>query len=185
MAAALFVSRISLVFVFFGVHLPHIIQLVFNCPAGLAFFLTCTYHLLFECFNDISKALLSVQNAFGAFCCAPTMCSFLLWFLIGFSVSKVFWGCTKALKWYLQVGLVWCGFLFFFVCTLCGDFEHPARSAFFGKHLPCALFFGKVSGVNSVLSLTWFLFLKVLPLRLFFLVWWFVLFLFFLVSNIS
>lgn len=55
----------------------------------------------------------------------------------------------------------------FFVCTLCGDFEHPARLAFFGKHLPCALFFGKVSGVNSVLFLTWFLFLKVLPLRFF------------------
>lgn len=52
-------------------------------------------------------------------------------------------------------------FGFFFVCTLCG-FEHPACLVFSGKHLLCALFFGKVARVNSVLLLACFLVPKAL-----------------------
>lgn len=56
---------------------------------------------------------------------------------------------------------------FFFVCIL-WDFEHPAYLAFFGKHLLSAPFFGKVSGVNSVLFLAWFLVPELLLRHLFF-----------------
>lgn len=65
--------------------------------------------------------LLTVQNVFAAFWCASTMCSFLLWFLAGFSVSKVF---LELLRHFHGVYKLFksgvCFFFFFFKHPACG-----------------------------------------------------------------
>lgn len=94
------------------------------------------------------------------------MCSFLVWFLAGFSVSNTSLGVTKAFPWCFQVVLMYFGFLCFLsiqpmVLCVCGGvvsctfhvFEHPACLVCIGKHPLHALVFVKDSGVKSGLVL--------------------------------
>lgn len=141
-------------------------------------FLTCTYHMQLSIghFNEFLSFHTCVRLYFFFFCmCAPHTL-FLMWFLAGFliflprfwadfSVSTVFWGYWGQ---FMKAVLVQCWF-FGCVCVFlasslclwllyapCVVFSiQPVRHSFW-MSLPCALFLGKISGVDFSCGF-WFL----------------------------